>query len=35
MKPWMSKQSLPLILVAGLITWAWISLFSVLIGSFF
>ncbi len=31
----LSKTNLPMTLVIGLIVWAWISLFSVVLGSLF
>jgi hypothetical protein len=35
MKSYLTKQNLPMVLVLGMIAWAWLSLISVLIGSFF
>jgi len=35
MKQLMTFQNFPMVLVIGLITWAWFSIISVLIGSFF
>jgi hypothetical protein len=35
MKQLMTFQNFPMVLVFGLIVWAWISILSVLIGSFF
>lgn len=35
MKQYLTKQNLPMVFVVAMITWAWISLISVLIGSFF
>ena len=35
MKQFLTFQNIPLVFVIGLITWAWISLLSVLIGSLF
>ena len=35
MKQLLTFQSFPMVVVVGLITWAWISILSVLIGSFF
>ena len=35
MKQLMTFQGFPMVLVVGLILWAWISVFSVLIASFF
>jgi hypothetical protein len=35
MKQLFTFQGFPMVLVVGLILWAWISLLSVLIGSFF
>ena len=35
MKQLMTFQSFPMVLVVGLIAWAWISVLSVLIASFF
>ena len=33
MKQYLTKQNLPMIMVIGLATWAWLSLISALIGS--
>jgi hypothetical protein len=35
MKQLMTFQNFPMVLVVGLIAWAWISVLSVLIASFF
>lgn len=35
MKTYLTKQNLPMLMVIGLVAWAWLSLISVLIGSFF
>lgn len=35
MKQLMTFQNFPMVLVVGLIAWAWISVISVLIASFF
>jgi hypothetical protein len=35
MKQFFTKQNLPMLLVLGMIAWAWLSLVSVLIASFF
>lgn len=35
MKQMMTFQNFPMVLVVGLIAWAWISVLSVLIASFF
>lgn len=35
MKQYMTKQNLPMVVVVGLIVWAWISLISVLIAGMF
>ena len=35
MKQLMTFQNFPMVLVVGLIVWAWISVLSVLIASFF
>lgn len=35
MKQYLTKQNLPMLLVIGLVAWAWMSLISVLLGSFF
>lgn len=35
MKQYMTFQNLPMVVVTLLIIWAWISVLSVLIGSFF
>lgn len=35
MKQYLTFQGAPMVLVIGLILWAWISIFSVLVGSFF
>lgn len=35
MKQYLTKQNLPMVVVVGLIVWAWISLISVLIGGLF
>lgn len=35
MKQLLTFQNFPLVVVVGMITWAWISILSVLIGSFF
>lgn len=35
MKKFMTFQGAPMVLVTALIIWAWISILSVLIGSFF
>jgi hypothetical protein len=34
-KKYLTFQNLPMVLVMGLIAWAWLSLFSVLIAGFF
>jgi hypothetical protein len=34
-KKYLTFQNLPMVLVMGLIAWAWLSLFSVLIARFF
>jgi hypothetical protein len=35
MKQYLTKQNLPMVLVVGLIVWAWISLITVLIAGMF
>ena len=35
MKQLMTFQGFPMVLVVGLVAWAWISIFSVLMASFF
>ncbi len=35
MKQYLTKQNLPMILVVGLVIWAWLSLISVLIAGMF
>lgn len=35
MKNYLTKQNMPMVIVLGMIVWAWLSLISVLIGSFF
>ncbi len=35
MKQYLSKQNLPMLLVVGMVIWAWLSLLSVLIAGFF
>lgn len=35
MKQYLSKENLPMILVVGLVVWAWLSLISVLIAGMF
>jgi hypothetical protein len=35
MKQLLTFQGFPMVVVVGLVIWAWASLFSVLIGSFF
>jgi hypothetical protein len=35
MKQYLTFQNLPMVVVTGLIIWAWISILSVLIASFF
>ena len=35
MKQYLTKQNLPMVLVVGLIVWAWLSLISVLIAGMF
>lgn len=35
MKQYLTKQNLPMVVVVGLIVWAWISLISVLIAGMF
>jgi hypothetical protein len=35
MKQYLTKQNLPMVLVVGLIVWAWLSLISVLIVGMF
>lgn len=35
MKSYMTKQNLPMVVVVGLIVWAWLSLISVLIAGLF
>lgn len=35
MKQFMTFQSFPMVVVIAMIIWAWISILSVLIGSFF
>lgn len=35
MKQLLTFQSFPMVVVTGMIMWAWISILSVLIGSFF
>jgi hypothetical protein len=35
MKQLLTFQGFPMVVVVALITWAWLSIFSVLIGSFF
>jgi hypothetical protein len=35
MKQYLTKQNLPMVLVIGMIAWAWLSLLSVLIGALF
>jgi hypothetical protein len=35
MKQLLTKENLPMLFVIGMAAWAWLSLISVLIGSFF
>lgn len=35
MKKYLTFQNLPMVLVLALVIWAWVSIFSVLIASFF
>ena len=35
MKQYLTKQNLPMVMVVGLIAWAWLSMISALIGSLF
>ncbi len=35
MKQFLTKENLPMVFVIGMIAWAWLSLISVLVGSFF
>jgi hypothetical protein len=35
MKQLLTFQGFPMVVVTGLVLWAWISIFSVLLGSFF
>ncbi len=35
MKQFLTFQGFPMVVVIGMVTWAWISILSVLIGSFF
>ena len=35
MKQYLTKQNLPMMLVVGMVVWAWISLISVLIAGMF
>jgi hypothetical protein len=35
MKQLLTFQAFPMVVVTGLVLWAWISIFSVLLGSFF
>jgi len=35
MKQYLTKQNLPMVMVVGLIVWAWISLITVLIAGMF
>ena len=35
MKQFMTFQSFPMVVVTGMIIWAWVSILSVLFGSFF
>lgn len=35
MKTYLTKQNIPMVVVIAMIAWAWLSLISVLIGSFF
>jgi hypothetical protein len=35
MKQYLTFQGAPMVLVIGLVLWAWISILSVLVGSFF
>lgn len=35
MKQYLTKQNLPMLLVVGLIVWAWISFLSVLVAGIF
>lgn len=35
MKQYLSKENLPMVLVVGLVVWAWLSLISVLIAGMF
>ena len=35
MKQLLTFQGFPMVVVVGLVLWSWISIFSVLIGSFF
>lgn len=35
MKQYLTKKNLPMVLVVGLIVWAWLSLISVLIAGMF
>lgn len=35
MKQYLTKQNMPMVVVVGLIVWAWISLISVLIAGMF
>lgn len=35
MKQYLTKQNMPMVFVIGMIAWAWLSLLSVLIASFF
>jgi hypothetical protein len=35
MKQYLTKQNLPMVVVIGLIVWAWLSLISALIGKLF